>query len=284
MSAFLSDTHRPFLRFQCYNRRMGATNENIQGKGVARIFWLFLYFLCLYLAVNAIPFSRFIASEHLCLGLSLLAKTLLLGYAVWECFRPRNRTLFSFHKLRRNNLLWLPLILPCLSNILYAACFSGSFFPALDAGKAALAFADDFIVAILEEILFRGILFIFFITLFQNKKNGVVYSILLSSIAFGAIHLVNIFSNPPLAVLAQVAYSFLLGAILSLVYLGSGNFVLPILGHFLFNASNDTIPSMFSSYSMDVTYYVWSAILGAFGLLYAVGIAIVMKRRKTHVS
>ena len=263
---------------------MDATNENIQVKGLARIFWLFLYFLCLYLAVNAIPFSRFIPSEHLCLGLSLLAKTLLLGYAVWECFRPRNRALFSFDRLGRKDFLWLPLIVPCLSNILYAACFSGSFFPALDAGKAALAFADDLVVAILEEILFRGILFIFFLALFQNKKNGVVYSILLSSIAFGAIHLVNIFSNPPLAVLAQVGYSFLLGIVLSLAYRGSENFVLPVLGHFLFNALNDTIPSMFSSYSIDVTYYVWSVILGAFGLLYAIGIAIVMERRKTHVS
>ena len=263
---------------------MDATNENIQGKGVARIFWLFLYFLCLYLAVNAIPFSRFITSEHLCLGLSLLAKTLLLGYAVWECFRPRNRALFSFHKFRRYDLLWLPLILPCLSNVLYAACFSGGFSPTLDAGKAALAFADDLIVAVMEEILFRGFLFMFFLTLFQDKKNGAVYAILLSSIAFGAIHLVNIFSNPPMAVLAQVGYSFLLGIVLSLVYLGSGNFVLPILGHFLFNALNDTIPSMFSSYSMEATYYVWSAVLGVFALLYAVGIAIVMERRKNHVS
>ena len=263
---------------------MDATNENIQGKGVARIFWLFLYFLCLYLAANAIPFSRFIPSEHLCLGLSLLAKTLLLGYAVWECFRPRNRALFSFHRLGRKDFLWLPLIVPCLSNILYGACFSGSFFPALDAGKAALAFADDLVVAVMEEILFRGFLFMFFLTLFQDKKKGAVYAILLSSIAFGVIHLVNIFSNPPLAVLAQVGYSFLLGVVLSLVYLGSENFVLPVLGHFLFNALNDTVPSMFLSYSMDTAYYIWNAVLGVFALLYAIGIAIVMERRKNHVS
>ena len=178
----------------------------------------------------------------------------------------------------------MPLIVPCLSNVLYAACFSGGFFTTLDAGKAALAFADDLVVAVMEEILFRGFLFMFFLTLFQDKKKGCVYAILLSSIAFGAIHLVNIFSNPPVAVLAQVGYSFLLGVVLSLVYLGSDNFVLPVLGHFLFNALNDTVPSMFSSYSMDVTYYVWSAIIGAVGLLYAIGIAIVMKRRKTHVS
>ena len=84
--------------------------------------------------------------------------------------------------------------------------------------------------------------------------------------------------------LAQVGYSFLLGIVLSLSYLGSENFVLPVLGHFLFNALNDTVPSMFLSYSMDTAYYIWNAVLGVFALLYAIGIAIVMKRRKTHVS
>lgn len=263
---------------------MSTADSKTEGKGASRIFWLFLYLLCLYLAVNAIPFARFITSENLCFGLSLGLKALLLGYGVWECARPKNRGLFSFRRLGIKDLLWLPLLIPCLSNLLYAAFFSGNFTPASDGTKAALGFVDDLVVAGIEEILFRGILFTFFHTLFQDKKNGGIYAILLSSVAFGAIHLVNIFSNPPLAVLAQVAYSFLLGLVLSLVYAGSGNFILPVLGHFLFNALNDTVPSTFLFYSMDTTYYLFSAVLGAFGLLYGAGITIVMTKRKPHVS
>ncbi|MDY2913633.1 MAG: CPBP family intramembrane glutamic endopeptidase [Candidatus Enteromonas sp.] len=249
-----------------------------------RTLWLLLYFLCLYLAVNLMPFSWFFNNENVIFGCQIGLKTLLLAYFIWECLRKENRKNIGLAHLRGYSLIWVPLLLPCFSNLFYCSFFSGSFVVPSDITHVVLLLVDDLVVACMEEIIFRGLLFSFFCGCFQNKKKGPIYAILLSSPAFASLHLVNFLSSDPLAVLAQIGYSFVLGIILCAVYAGSQNLVLPILGHFLFNAFNDTLPSSFLVFSTEIPYLFWSLAFALFGLLYAGIVFIVMQKRTANVS
>ena len=255
-----------------------------RAKPDTRILWLFFYFLCLYLAVNLMPFSWFIEDPNAVFGCQIGLKALLLAYFIWECSRKENRKLFVINRLTPSALLWIPLLLPCFSNLLYSSFFSGAFVVPEDGFRVVLLFIDDLVVALMEEIIFRGLLYFFFLDLFKSKKKGVVYAILLSSAVFACLHLVNIFSSDPLAVLLQMGYSFVLGLVLCAVYAGGENIILPIVGHFLFNAINDTLSSSFFVFKTDMPYLIWSLLFAVFGLLYATIVFIVMNKRKGNVS
>lgn len=253
-------------------------------KSIHRILWLFLYFLCLYLAANLFPFSWILEDPTAMLACQFGIKTILLGYFIFECARKPNRTLLSFKHLGVSSLLWAPLVVLCFSNLFYSLAFSGSFVAPSNGVYVALLFFDDLVVAIIEEVLFRGLLFLYFVQLFPNKKRGDIYALLFSSVAFSLLHLINIFSSDPLTVLLQMGYSLVLGILLCLVYLGSQNMVLPILGHFLFNAINDTLSSSFLCFHTETTYVLWSVGFALIGLLYAIGVTIVMTKRNNRVS
>lgn len=74
-------------------------------------------------------------------------------------------------------------------------------------------------VGLFEETVFRGIILPLILSKFSPTRKGVFWSVIVSSALFGAIHLVNLLSSDPLSVLAQVGYSFLVGAMCAMVML-----------------------------------------------------------------
>ncbi|MDF7669085.1 CPBP family intramembrane glutamic endopeptidase [Lactobacillus sp. ESL0703] len=87
--------------------------------------------------------------------------------------------------------------------------------------------------AIFEEILFRGILLSALIRRLSQRKFGVFWSLMISSIIFGCSHIIG--NNQPtlldlfIQVVGATGFGFLVGAL----YLRSKNLLLPMLLHFI---------------------------------------------------
>ncbi len=90
------------------------------------------------------------------------------------------------------------------------------------------------LVGFFEEILFRGIFFAVLASLFESSKKGLIWTYLISSVAFGAIHLLNVFQSGGAAVL-QAGYSILTGGLFGFVFIKTKNVVFPAIIHAVYN-------------------------------------------------
>jgi len=89
--------------------------------------------------------------------------------------------------------------------------------------KSYLVFATIITAPITEEFIFRGV----GISAFSDKI-GIGWTVILLSVAFGAIHM-NLYSFGPLCILAMA---------FSLAYLYSGSLLVPVFMHSIFNLLN----------------------------------------------
>ena len=87
-------------------------------------------------------------------------------------------------------------------------------------------------VGVAEELTFRGVIFNVLI-----KRHTFLYSIIISSLLFGGVHVVNVFNDNHdfTAVISQIALTFGLGMYFSGIRLFTGSLVPSIILHALFN-------------------------------------------------
>lgn len=126
---------------------------------------------------------------------------------------------------RAARLLWfLPLVPLALSNLLYGAVLPG---PVRD---VLLAIASAISVAILEELLFRGLLYR------ALTPRGEKTAAIVSSAVFGLLHLIRLFDGIPLPfVLCQTVLAFAVGYLFVTLFAKSGSLLPCIAAHAVFN-------------------------------------------------
>ena len=106
-------------------------------------------------------------------------------------------------------------------------------------------------VGFFEESCFRGVVLLGFL---KGRREGVkdrFVAIALSSAVFGLVHLLNIFNSNPLAVLLQIGYSFLIGAMCSVVLIKTANLWLCVALHAIFNFCGALVPRCGYGYIWD---------------------------------
>ncbi|MBR6133822.1 MAG: CPBP family intramembrane metalloprotease [Bacilli bacterium] len=87
-------------------------------------------------------------------------------------------------------------------------------------------------VGIFEEFLCRGWLQNEFIERFGNTRKGVFFSILISGILFGAIHIINYFGGQPLGTtLVQMTSAMIIGFYFGIVYFRTKNIWVTVILH-----------------------------------------------------
>lgn len=105
-----------------------------------------------------------------------------------------------------------------------------------------LFLAEQLFVGVFEEFLFRGLILN---TLLEKNKHlkykGMMYSLVISSTLFGAIHMVNLFDTPELinSTIAQSIGAIFIGIFLGAVYLRSGNIWTVVVFHALIDIIAD---------------------------------------------
>jgi membrane protease YdiL (CAAX protease family) len=133
--------------------------------------------------------------------------------------------------------LWvlIPAIIIALDNFPWLAYFSGKM-QLIHAKPLHFTLFGMYclLVGFFEEVLFRGVFFSVLAGIFERSHKGFLYTYLISSLAFGLIHLLNVFTSGGAAIL-QAGYSILTGGLFGFVLIKTKNVLFPALIHGIYN-------------------------------------------------
>lgn len=138
--------------------------------------------------------------------------------------------------------LFLIVFVPLVIMALYFVFTRGSFTPAFIAPLML-----TLLVGLAEETMFRRILFIRLLRLFQNQ--GFIKPLVISAVCFSLLHAVNILGGLPAPqVLAQLATTFIAGLFYGLMFDYTRSIYLLVIMHFLwdyilFSGATQQIPA-----------------------------------------
>lgn len=206
-------------------------------------------------------------------GGALLTVLILLGCT--KILKPELKSL-------PENLLWcIPCFLVVLANFPFAALITGSA-KIVRAELTALFIAECLAIGFMEETLFRGILQDTFNQIFKDKPHGQIYTVFLTSAAFGVVHLFNLFAGASVgATFLQVGYSFLIGAMLSAVLIKTDNLWLCVLLHAGFDFGGSIITELGTGIFQDLWFWIFTAFAGVLCLAHVLGFLIKQDKNST---
>jgi membrane protease YdiL (CAAX protease family) len=94
-------------------------------------------------------------------------------------------------------------------------------------------------VGIAEELAFRGTILPLLIISFANRKQPILKSAILSSLMFGLVHFINLFSQPEnsIGIISQVFFATAIGVFFCGLMVRTENILIPCILHALVNFS-----------------------------------------------
>lgn len=111
-------------------------------------------------------------------------------------------------------------------------------------GILALAL-ECLIIGIFEEAAFRGIILTAVLSRFSETKKQVFLSLVITSAAFGLVHIFNLLAGAGIVpTLQQVGYSFLIGGMCAVVLLKTHSLTLAILIHAVYDFCGFIVPRL----------------------------------------
>ena len=94
-------------------------------------------------------------------------------------------------------------------------------------------------IGLMEEFVWRGIILKGFLSAWKDKKKGIYFAVLITSLCFGLCHYMNLLAGQDfLSTTKQVISAVCMGVFLSALYLQTNHLVFPILVHGLCDFSN----------------------------------------------
>ena len=195
---------------------------------------------------------------------------------------------FSFVKVfspigNKKALLWL-LTLPgfviAVNNFPFVSFFAGDCSINAEIGSIAFFALVCLGVGFFEEMAFRGCAFMLILKSRTQSKGKIFLSIFLSSVVFGLIHFVNVFFGAsPAAVLLQIGYSALIGALCSMVLLLTRNIWLCVILHASYNFCGGLVERYGSGTQWTVAEMVFTAVVAVIVAIYFIAVFIKMPVR-----
>ena len=91
--------------------------------------------------------------------------------------------------------------------------------------------------ALLEEVVFRGVVLKTLLTKLGDTKRGIINAFLISAALFAVVHMVHLFWATPFEVAGDLLFAISGGMFLGAIYLRTKTLIVPILLHFLMNLS-----------------------------------------------
>ncbi len=130
---------------------------------------------------------------------------------------------------------------------------------------------EALMIGLFEEFAFRGVLYPYILERRRRDNKSVFFATVLSSAAFGAIHLFNLFAGAGmLGVILQVGYSFLIGGMCSIVLLYTRCIWICVLLHAIYDFCGYLIPTLGTGIIWDPATVTITALLGLFALIFMI--------------
>ncbi len=146
--------------------------------------------------------------------------------------------------LVKSLLFALPAFLVAFNNFPFSTVIKGDARVTEGAGMVLLLLLECLMVGFFEEMAFRGVVFLGILKKAPESRLWAFASIVISSAVFGLVHLVNLIESSPAAVLMQIGYSALIGAMCSVLLMKTANIWLCVAVHGLFNFCGAVIPRL----------------------------------------
>lgn len=200
------------------------------------------------------------------LGIVLFVLVLLFGY----------KNIFALKKEgAAKDLLWcLPCLAVALANFPYSALIAGTA-TIIRTDLIWLFLLKCLLIAVSEELLFRGILLSFFKDIFNCKKHSFLLRVTISSAVFALFHLLNLAEGAAVgATLMQVGYTFLTGLMFAAVTERTGSIWLAIVLHFIFDIGGLIVPELGVGLFQDTIFWIITAVCAAVCALHLIIYAI----------
>lgn len=244
-------------------------------KKITHNFILFSLFalVCAAAAIYYLPGVRFFADKT-ANGLfkEVLLRFFTAAFAVFAAASTKSKDLL-LPKIKRlpKNLL---IILPCIAVAVVNFPFS-----ALIGGKATverydlipLLLINCLSIAVLEETIFRALLWRFFADKLKNSRYNLFLTAITTSALFGVWHLLNLFSGAAIgSTILQVLYTFLLGAAFSFVIASTGDLWLPVALHAVFDFGGSLVYRLGSGEFQDAAFWILTLTVGALCAIYVI--------------
>ena len=171
---------------------------------------------------------------------SMLGRTIYYlaigGLFIWLQYILGNSPYMSIKTLTAKRALWcLPCLLVILANFPFSALIRGT----LTVNRPDLIWLFLLYVlgiALVEEIVFRGVLLFLLLDVFRSQKLRYFLSVLISSLIFALFHLTNVFAGMDIgSVMLQLVYTFLIGGMLAVVAIKTKSIWMGVFIHMAFN-------------------------------------------------
>ena len=186
--------------------------------------------------------------------------------------------IFGFKGRGKGFLLSLPFVAVAVNNAPLAGLASGAVSVNASAISYFLFALYCVFVGLFEEIVFRGIVFPLILRKMGSTRKGIFWSVIISSALFGAIHVVNFFSSSPGAVVLQIGYSFLIGAMCAMVMLLCRNVFACAALHAGFNFAGLIADELGTGQVWNAVNITLTAVVGVLALLYGVFVMVKIVR------
>ena len=246
---------------------------------------------------------------------TFLVKILCAIVPVWLIFEIKAEKILRPKISLKEILLTLPFLIVALNNFPFLPLFSGS------AELLTNEFIDFFCyflacfgISVFEESVFRGVIFSALYRKFcveksasgalagdrlKNEQNdvfvpennekraekykyGEFWAVALSSVLFGAVHLVNLIAGAGIVpVIAQMGYSFLIGAMCAIAMLETGNIYSAVILHAVFDFGGLLTDYGFLSGTIwTVENVILTAVVGVIVAVYAICLLFLPRKNK----
>ena len=180
--------------------------------------------------------------------------------------------------LLRSLLFSLPAFAVVIYNMPIRALITGQVYLIHTEAPYLVWFAlESLAIGLFEEFAFRGVVLLMFAEKRHRTRRDLFLCILLSSAVFGGIHLVNLVAGAGFgAVVRQIGYSFLIGAMCAVVLYRTANIWICVLLHTLFDFCGGLVDTLGAGTQWDTL-----RITGTVLLAVAVGVYMIVSLWRT---
>ena len=202
-----------------------------------------------------------LANKLLCGFIARIGLSLLF---CWMLYQYGGRKYMIFNRNFPKYLLWaLPCFMVAFINFPISALINGTV-EVVRADLIGLYALYIVSIAILEELIFRGVLHLLVSDYLRGKRYQYLLTALICSLVFSLFHLTNLFEGMGVGdVLLQCLYTFLIGGMLSITMIKTNSIWLCVLIHALFDFGGLLIINLGVGNPWDTIFWILTFVGGA---------------------
>lgn len=172
----------------------------------------------------------------------------------------------------RSLLFTVPPFLVVVNNMPILSMIRGDAYFVHNAPMYLIWFAAECLaIGLFEELAFRGVIFLMFAEKRYTTRKGLFWSLILTSAVFGGVHLVNVLMGAGIGpTVLQIGYSFLIGAMCSVVLLKTRNIWICVMLHAIYDFCGTLMPTLGAGTWWDTPTVVFTAVLAVATAAYLV--------------